>query len=440
MGYIIWELPHLKIDQDYEKVVQEDNGEITFEFRGNGTVVHDIPLLYQTDGTPVPIVNNWLIYLKSSRNKKQVNTQAQAMLHYFSFLEELKMNWDDMPIIARKKPTYLFSKYMKDSVLTGGLARTTATNYLGCVVNFYKFYLSRGYNFSNQPFNYETIKINVSGSHSYMRGKAIHVDTTDLRLKLPHDSSHGGVSRKLIPLSIREWDSIDNLCGIDGKGITNLNNSSVPVNISIESKLAVYLARFSGLRRDEILSLRLMSIYKPDSYQMTQKYLIHTDGILLSPKLGVKTKGDVIRTVEIPTSLMVMLHNYINSNRYITRRKLYEVNYPKESNNPPILLTQKGKFYSSRTINARWGEIRNRVRDIYPNFNHKFHNLRSTYAVERLKELLNSGIKEGDALDYMQSVMGHRSRQTLLHYLKFCSNEISGNEVYEQALETILKG
>jgi hypothetical protein len=60
--------------------------------------------------------------------------------------------------------------------------------------------------------------------------------------------------------------------------------------------------------------------------------------------------------------------------------------------------------------------------------------------VERLKELLNSGLKEGKALDYLQSVMGHKNRATLLGYLKFSEQNISANEVHESAIDIVLSG
>ena len=39
----------------------------------------------------------------------------------------------------------------------------------------------------------------------------IHVDTTDLRLNLPQDSSFYGLSRKLVPLSDKEWEVVDKI-------------------------------------------------------------------------------------------------------------------------------------------------------------------------------------------------------------------------------------
>lgn len=69
------------------------------------------------------------------------------------------------------------------------------------------------------------------------------------------------------------------------------------------------------------------------------------------------------------------------------------------------------------------GELRNLISIQSGNFEHKFHNLRSTYAVHRLKELLNNQLKEADALDYLQACLGHKHRATLFAYLRFCKQE-----------------
>lgn len=439
MNYIIWTVPSLKVDQSLSKVVDSSTGEISFNFEGSGNEILSIPLLYQDNGTPVVVVNNWLIYLKSSRYRKQVHTQAQALLHYFIFLDATGFEWNEMPITPRNKPTYQFSKYLREAVRDGSLARTTANNYLGSVVNFYKYYLMKGYDFKNKPFNYETIKVKVDGGHEYMRDKYIFANTTDIRLNLPKDASHSGISRALVPLSDFEWGLVDDICRIEGKAQSNTANGFVTVSISLEFKLAVALARYTGVRREELTTFRSKVIYKPTTEQLKRTYLVHTDGIHISPQQGFETKGSGSRTIEIPSELMLLLHQYINSSRYIKRRKLFEINNPTESDNPPLLISQNGHHYASRTFNARWGEVRNSVRIKHPMFNHKFHNLRSTYAVSRLRELLNKGIKEGNALDYIQSVMGHKSRSTLLHYLKFCQQEVGANELYEKTLDFILK-
>ncbi|CNK75233.1 site-specific integrase [Rouxiella chamberiensis] len=440
MSIILWEVPDFVVDQKINREIDTDTGELSVNFVGEGQHLGKLPLLFMEDGSSIRVANNWLIHLKANLRKKEVNTQAQALLHYFTFLHDIGMSWDEMPISLRLRPTYAFRKHLREMFKQDELARSTANSYMGSVINFYKFYLARDHFFAYPPFKYEVVRLHRNSPHEYMRNHFIHVDTTDLRLKLPNDTRHFGLSRKLVPISSNEWQIVESVYKIRGLGVSTSTGEGNEVPLSEECKLAIDLSRYSGLRRSEIISLRVKQIYKPDTEQLKKKYLINTEGLLLDPRQGVKTKNGTIRTAEIHSELMQTLYDYINSSRYIKRRNRYQERYPEHKDNPPLLLNQNGKPYAAKTLDARWCEIRNAVRKELPNFSHKFHNLRSTYAVERLKELLNAGLKEGKALDYLQSMMGHKSRATLLGYLKFCEEEtMKANEVHEKALNIILK-
>tara|TARA_B100001179_G_scaffold219474_1_gene193167 strand:- start:10732 stop:12057 length:1326 start_codon:yes stop_codon:yes gene_type:complete len=439
VGIILWEVPDFVVDQRIERDIDTCTGELSICFEGTGNHLGKLPLLFEDDGESIRAANIWLIHLKANLRKKTVNTQAQALLHYFTYLKDIGMEWDEMPIALRLRPTYGFRKHLREAYKSGNIARSTANSYMGSVINFYKFYLARKHSFENPPFRYEAVRIGTQGSHEHMRNSFIHVDTTDLRLRLPSDTSHNGLSRKLMPLTMPEWTITEKHYKKLNTGITNRGNKEKTVALAKEFQIAVELSRYSGLRNSEIVSLRATAIYKPNSEQLRKKYLINSEGLSLDPRLGVRTKNGTIRTAEIPSDLMNRLHEYVNSPRYIKRRKLYEKNNP-EGNEPPLLLNNSGQSYSPKSIDARWGELRNAVKKELPSFNHKFHNLRSTYAIERLKELLNSGLKEGKALDYLQAVMGHKHRATLLGYLKLCEQEIAANEIHESALSIALDG
>jgi integrase len=439
VGIVLWEVPDFVVDQQIKRHVDTNTGELSICFEGTGNNLGRLPLLFEDNGTSIRVANIWLIHLKANLRKKSVNTQAQALLHYFTFLKDIGMSWDDMPVPLRLRPTYGFRKHLREAYKSGKIARSTASSYMGVVINFYKFYLIRKHAFENPPFKYEVVKVSKQGSHEYMRNTFLHVDTTDLRLKLPNDTSYNGLSRKLLPINYREWGLVEKYYKELGIGYSNRGGELIEVSISIEFQIAVELSRYAGLRSSEVVTLRANSIYKPSSEQLSKKYLINTDGLNLDPRLGVATKNGTVRIAEIPSELMNRLHEYINSVRYIQRRKLHEKNNPDEGKNPPLLLNQSGNPYSPKSLDARWGEIRNVVKTEHPHFKHKFHNLRSTYAVERLKELLNSGLKEGKALDYLQSVMGHKQRATLLGYLKLCEHKVTANEVHELALDIVLE-
>lgn len=438
MEYILWDLPSLNIDQTPQFDLDKSTGELDLSWSGEATEYKNIPLLYCESGKPVQEVNNWLIHLKANRQRNQVNTQAQALLHYYSFLRDKQISWDAMPVAFRSRPTYQFRKHLKEACLSGKIARSTAKNYISSVVNFYKFYLAKGYNFDNEPFTYEVVKVKREGCHESMRNSHVIVDTTDLRLDLPKRTTIGNVPRRLFPLSESEWEIVDDIYRIQGSAIRKSSGSEHQVPISIEFKLMIALARYTGMRREELVSFRAPLIFKPSNAQLDKKYLAGTEGVYISPELGINTKGSGSRTIDFPSALMLSLHRYINSKRYIRRREKFERNHPNDINNPPLFIAQKGDFYTGRTLDARWGEVRNSAQKLNQSFEHKFHNLRSTYAVSRLKSLLNNGLKESDALDYLQATMGHKHRSTLLAYLKLCNVGPIANETYENAIEKLI--
>lgn len=438
MEYVLWDLPSLNIDQTPQFSLDESSGELDLSWSGEGTEYQNTPLLYCESGKPVQEVNNWLIHLKANRQRKQVNTQAQALLHYYSFLRAKKLSWEAMPVALRSRPTYQFRKHLKDTCLSGRIARSTAQNYMGVVVNFYKFYLARGYYFENEPFKYEVVKVNRGAGHESMRNNHIVVSTTDLRLDLPKITTIGNVPRRLIPLSENEWEIVDSIYRKEGMAIRKISGFEHQVPISIEFKLMIALARYTGMRRQELVTFRAPMIFKPSTAQQQKHYLAGNEGVYISPERGVDTKGSGARTIELPSTLMLTLHRYINSKRYITRREKFKKIHVKDANNPPLFITQGGTFYTGKTLDARWGEIRNSAIKLSQGFVHKFHNLRSTYAVNRLKSLLNKGVKEADALDYLQATMGHKHRSTLLSYLKLCNVGPIANEIYENAIEKLV--
>lgn len=439
VGIVLWEIPDFVVDQPIKREINRSTGELSICFEGSGNSLGKLPLLYKEDGSSIRVANIWLIHLKANLRKKAVNTQAQALLHYFTFLEDIGIAWDTMPAALRKRPTYGFKKHLREAYKNGNIARSTASSYMSIVIKFYKFYLARNHPFEHPPFKYEIVKVSTSGSHEYMRNKLIHVDTTDLRLKLPNDTSYYGLSRKLLPINDQEWRVAQKYYKELQTGVSNRSNNTKTVALSQEFQIAIELSRYCGLRRSEIISIRINAIYKPSSEQLAKKYLINADGLNLDPRRGVTTKNGTVRIAEITSELMQRIYEYTNSARYIQRRKLYEESNTEDKYCPPLLLNQLGKPYSPKSIDARWGELRNAIRSELPNFSHKFHNLRSTYAVERLKELLNSGIKEGKALDYLQSVMGHKSRSALLGYLKLSEEVVTANEIHEIAIDIILE-
>lgn len=86
-----------------------------------------------------------------------------------------------------------------------------------------------------------------------MRDNFIHVDTTDLRLKLPNDTRHYGLPRKLVPMSSNGWQVVESVYKTRSVSISTNAGEGNEVPLSEECKLAIDLSRYSELRRSEVI-------------------------------------------------------------------------------------------------------------------------------------------------------------------------------------------
>mgnify|MGYP003646257789 CR=1 FL=1 len=423
-----------------------DAGEIRIEFDKEKDLGRMV-FLYDEDANALSIVNNWLIYLKAYRglSYSSIRTHAQALLSYFTFLDVRDMAWDHMPTFEVDRPTYAY-KYHLEKMAKDGLenclANSTAKSYMQCVVKFYKHYLAMGIAFEEAPFQYQKVKISPKARYSSIQAEdAIIVDTTDLRLKLPRDQRNGGEPRELIPLNDDEWLEVNKVLiagrGIKHKEIEENNDKStlteLEVALPVEFRIACYLARFTGLRRQELVTFRLASVKKPLPADEEDVYMM----VDIGQYIGVETKNKTLRTIEIPTELMKLLFKYTHSEHFLNRLQKYRQKHPDKLYSPPLLINQRGDAYDGNTINGRWGEVRNLVKKTQKDFEHKFHNLRSTYAAKRLRQLLKF-LSEEDAIDKLGNHMGHKDPLTTRRYLKYAKTQIKGNNVHEQALVHLL--
>ena len=374
--------------------------------------------------------NNYLLYLVIERFHKCVSSQSRALLRYFSFLEDIGVEWDDMPSRQSKRPTYLFKRHLESQYKNGHedkLAVSTSKSYMRSVVNFYKFYISRGYQFKNPPFNYETITHYINAGYSSMGSKAkVIIQTTDLRLGISQQRKD--TPQQLVALSDDEWKEVDRVIRKERMVVRYKDGIANKYPLPIEFTLIFLLMRYCGLRRVEVLSMKLSLIRKPTQEELQKGYLRLTIG----GKDGVETKNSKERIIEFTSLLMKNLYEYTISERYLNRKKL------SNAGNISLFINNKGDTFNNDTLNSRWSEVRNAIRLDYPSFNHKAHNLRPTYGVSRLKQLVNSGMQQADALSYIQNRMGHSSLATTLHYLHQLNNPKSGDELSEIAFDYLL--
>jgi integrase len=421
------------------------NGEVQVDYANEKPhLISDITLLYSlqmddsgnvVEAKGIDVANNYLMHLMINRDHKCVSLQSRALIHFFAFLNDRQMRWDVMPYRQNKRPTYQFKKHLealsRSREAESKLSGKTCQGYMRCVVNFYRHMIAKGHPFDNPPFEHEIMAVNVQGGYSSMSAtRSINVQTTDLRIKAANTGRRDGVPNKLISLSKFEWDELDFVLRKDRRIIRNINGREVVGSLAIEFSFIFLLMRYSGLRREEVVTFRAPLVFRPAADQIKKGYVT----LRIGPFCGVETKNGTEREIEIPAYLMLKLHEYAMGKRYIRRRSMYE----KENSgvDAPFFLNNRGKQFSSGTLNARWGEVRKMMTNrIGRQFEHKPHNLRATYGVFRLYSLIDAGVSQSDALTLIQSKMGHSDISSTLHYLKQVQEEASGDEKAEHVYE-----
>ncbi|HHJ2687662.1 TPA: tyrosine recombinase XerC [Escherichia coli] len=415
----------------------------------NGRNLGSLPTIYDQNWGYVVPVNHWFIHLKANKRLENLSSYARALLHYWNFLESENLIWDVFPLAKGLKPTYRYrnDKLLK-SVKAGELAYSTANTYMTHVVQFYLWAAhERYYHISekHKPFEIEFVRIQRSDMLVHMMPKFL-VQTTDLRIRTPRDATSKNI-RGLKPLT---QISLTHLA---------LHLRNVPC----EFRLICLLAAQSGLRIQEASGLTLAALEQ--SVQRSGS-ITHFE-LTIGPGNGVPTKYNKTRTIEITSRLLSDLKTYAISERRMRRldkllskiefhkgihdiKKSHDVHVSKEKLDAlttaqryePLFISQQGNPYDPNTIGSRFGEVRRSIIKSGIQFEHKFHDLRCSYATYRLHSLLEAGFEPANALSLLMGWMGHKNESTTWKYLQYLKRKEALKEkisvldsIMHQALE-----
>ena len=445
------------------EVYIDDNGEPQIHLVGESRQIGPITLLYELEfdnkgnvlhSAPLESANVYLMYQRLHQEVKCVSIASRALKHYFTFLADenairresgqLELQWDDMPIRENQRPTYRYRQCLKDCYNSENpdvhLARSTCNAYMNRVTDFYKHYLKHGYRFEHPPFQHELVSISVRSSHTFMKAqRRMEVHTTDLRLNLPKDRRKR--PSPLIALAPYQWAALDSILREKRRVLTMRDEQLVLSRFPIEFSLIFLIMRWTGLRREEVLTMQAGLIFKPSASQLRRGY-VEVD---VGPSVGVNTKFDKHRTIEIPSQLMVEVYDYLHSRRYIKRRnKHYEklTLQQRSFGSYHLFLNEKGEQYPLTTLNSRWSDIRRTLEHptlgLDEPFEHKAHNLRSTYAVERFLNLLDHGTDEGKSFRHVQGFLGHEAEDTTRSYMRQAQNRRKGKRSPQEVWENVI--
>ncbi|MCI4450925.1 MULTISPECIES: tyrosine-type recombinase/integrase [Enterobacteriaceae] len=388
-----------------------------------GRCLGALPTLYDKDGHFVKVVNNWFFDLKSVESLKNLNSYSRALLSYWSFLEDNQLSWDKFPPVKRLKPTYLFKEHLLTKINKSNIARSTANHYMNHVVHFYKWAINEGFliikNEKEAPFILQFVDIARNDKFAYMQ-RTFVVETVDLKIKVYKDADSQNIS-SMNPLS-RDYIRL--------LAFSLLTEAE-------EFRLQCLLAVQCGLRISEACSITVDALnFASPTTELKTRYQI-----LIGPSNGVKTKYGKERHIEISNHLLNELRKYLISERRLKRiNKLTkrisqiisgEITVSASTRNEleqcekfqPLFVSEQGNPADSKVTSVRWSEFRRKIRKNEPEFKHKFHDLRCTYATYRLSDLLEAGLPIQEALDCLRGWMGHKNDMTTCKYLRFLKRQ-----------------
>ncbi len=430
---------------------------------------------------PMEHVNRFLMSHHIDENKQESDQYSKGLVHFFSFLIELqelwdkeydedlydelvdlpRPIWDSFPVRKNQKITYQYRAALKKAVLeetdpNKRIARTTATAYINAVVKFYSYHIRNGYQFNNPPFEHEVVTIHYQASGSSMKAymsKDVH--TTDLRLNFGKSKRNEGGTipssrRDLRPLTNSEWAAVEDILARTQSVLKSIGGEVKPAKLPIEYCLFFLICRYTGLRKEEVASLHLGQVVKPDKGKAGMRLGVGGNyGSLTKTKGG----GNKSRRTIIPSRIMQLLYEYTLTDRYKKRLKtfkdmcqtkiangedgLFEGDDAIDKSKEYLFISTTGKpfFTKLSEANTRWNEIRSTVEAITGKaIGGVIHNLRATFAVSLFRVLLKKTTPD-IALAQVSECLGHEDEATTLMYLKIAQDEPTGDEIYEDLLE-----
>ena len=395
-----------------------DNG--TFHCLPFNDNIGSLPTLFSQDGIFNHEANSYLFYLKAIKRAKDLSPCAQALQAYYQFLEDKNLSWDHFPPVKRLKPTYIFRSHLLKQIKQGKLAHSTASVRMNQIVNYYKWLMHEGYlkikNEREAPLKMGFVSIQNTGALAHL-SPTFTVETSDLRIKVPKDAS----SKNIRPLTPLSREALDTLTRFLPKA-------------SEELRLQILISIDTGLRIREVATLTLSALDTATPLAESR----HRNELFVSPQSnGVQTKFAKERHVEISSELLAVLSEYSTSERRLKRVKKLEAKLDnlcdvaltlkqeavdaleRCDRHEPLFISEQGNPVSEKSIEARWTELRQRIKEDDASCLYRFHDLRSTYGTYRLNDLLEANLPVVECMELLMGWMVHRDESTTWKYLRF---------------------
>ncbi|TOQ81084.1 hypothetical protein CGG88_12000 [Vibrio parahaemolyticus] len=379
-----------------------------------------IHALVDPQGQLVLPATQYLYYLKKKQNCKDTSSIAQALLMYFRFLHNERVQFNDFPENEDDRPTYKFAQYLlelvagipierKNKQVHAQIKLSTAKARMRAIISWYRYMHNNGMvNSSSLDKAFTVIDIKLKSSrqnnnkhilsHTLVRRQKVHrehnyertVQSTDIMRRFPPSQSYEP-HEKLKALTASHKDLF----------VSQLTN------IPTEKKLMYRLGYECGLRLNEFCTFPASEVKRPVSSDHIPIYI----GPLTN---GCMTKfskeGGMVR---VPASLMLEMYDYLHSHQ---RQKLEK----KGESNGRLFLNRQGRPFNPNTIQTHFSALRNHMQSIDPSWFYRLHDLRSTFASDTLERMMEeSGYSVSNAISELRLLMRHENISDTIKYITF---------------------
>lgn len=333
---------------------------------------------------------------------KTLQSIANSLCIFLNWISEENVDWRQVTAQASTQrakywlPVYRFRKFLIDLIQAKSLGRDSANLYMTHVRQFYEWVRRRG-TIEKLPFEYQQLHIKRSNEHSDINSifsmahhsSGITVQTSDLTIPKKYRQKSLS-SDQLSPYTTEELSAL--------YGTQYLKSSS--------RRLWVDLALFTGMRAFEIA--KFLEVYVVDpSISAVPSYHATITG-----------KGNKERQILIPRTLMQRLWHYRNCNERMHRVMKWEVKNGTDCDKP-LFINRSGLGISEKSVSNTAIFARKELARTGYVLERSFHDLRSTYATNLAKYMLDKGLEPGFIEFKLMALLGHSNFSTTRKYLNF---------------------
>ncbi len=372
--------------------------------------VEGLPVLYWESGEPWSEANLYFVsradlVLGGQLSVATLEATGQALLAYMKFLEARPdLHWGRFPKAKADRPTTRFRGHLVKLRQKDLIAASVATAHMAGVIKWYRWVNSQGLISADWPlWKDRLVPIRVSDEHGFHRTIAV----ASSELSIPNRKRNVvKLEDGLLPVSLEERDKIFDLSARYG---------------SQEFNFMLHLGFLTGMRLGSICDLKLATL--SNAARLEQTPLLHYmnigPGVHGAP---VRTKFGVTGRVIIPTTLLMALRTYVNSERRFRREALAALEHKSlvflNRNGEPYAVRDNGK---SPSVNVDM--LRLRKAALAEGFNlkgFKFHRSRATFATslaEAAIRMPDSTIGWGDVISLIRDLLLHKDEATSMRYI-----------------------